>query len=69
MNDEKLKQFEGLIAIEMRSTVIDYLKDNPQIIASSLAVGMVSNGMVVSCASNLTGVSVEEINKLRNTIH
>jgi hypothetical protein len=69
VNDEKLKQFEDLIANEMRNTVVDYLKNNPQIIASSLAVGMVSKGMVVSCASNLTGVPVEEINKLQNTIH
>ena len=69
MNDQELKVLEDSVIIWLQGGVIDYLKTNPMLKISDIAVSMVSNGMHIKRAATLTGVPEEEIDRLQNIRH
>ncbi len=54
---------------EMKKGVIEFLINNPEVTISNLAVRIVDSGVDIVYASQITGVSVEEINRLKDVRH
>ncbi len=54
---------------EMKQGVIEFLINNPEVTISNLAVRIVDSGVDIVYASQITGVSVEEINRLKDVRH
>ena len=63
------KIIEDLIIADMRDVMLQYLKKNTKNSLSNIAINMVLKGINIHFVSKLTGLSVSEINKLRNTWH
>ena len=63
------KIIEDLIIADMRDGMLQYLKKNTKNSLSNIAINMVLKGINIHFVSKLTGLSVSEINKLRNTWH
>jgi len=63
------KIIEDLIIADMRDVMLQYLKKNTKDSISNIAINMVLKGINIHFVSKLTGLSVSEINKLRNTWH
>jgi hypothetical protein len=69
MNDaEKGKLVKSMVRLE-KEKIANFLAENPEIIASDLAGDMVFIGLPAFYVSLITGVSVEEINRLKNVRH
>lgn len=65
---EKIIFIKSIIEVEKEKITI-FLAENPEILASSLAEQMVFIWLPVFYVSLITGVSIEEINKLQNVRH
>jgi hypothetical protein len=69
MNDaEKGKLVKSMVSSE-KEKIAKFLADNPEIVASDLAGDMVFVGLPEFYVSLIAGVSVEEINRLKNVRH
>ena len=69
MNDvEKRKLVKSMVRSE-KEKISNFLAENPEIVASDLAGDMVFVGLPAFYVSLITGVSVEEINRLKNVRH
>ena len=69
MNDaEKGKLVNSMVRSE-KERIANFLADNPEIIARDLAENMLFIGLPVFYVSLITGVSIEEINRLKNVRH
>jgi hypothetical protein len=68
MNDEKRNFLKFMIEIE-KARITNFLTNNPEIMASALVEQMISMGLLVAYVSLITGVSIEEINRLKNIRH
>ena len=65
---EKTNFIKNMIEVE-KEKITAFLAENPEILASSLAEEMVFIGLPVFYVSLITGVSIEEINRLQNIRH
>jgi hypothetical protein len=65
---EKIKLVKSVIEAE-KQKIANFLAENPEIVASDLAEDMVFIGLPVFYVSFITGVSIEEINRLKNVRH
>ncbi len=69
MNDaEKGKLLKSMLRSE-KEKITNFLVENPEIVASDLAEGMVFIGLPEVYVSLITGVSIEEINRIKNVRH
>jgi hypothetical protein len=66
--DEKRKLVKAVIDAE-KEKISNFLAENPEIIASDLAEDMVFIGLPGFYVSLITGVSIEEINRIKNVRH
>ena len=69
MNDAEKRHFVKSMVTSEKDKITKFLVDNPEIVASDLAGDMVFIGLPVFYVSLITGVSVEEINRLKNIKH
>ena len=69
MNDVEKRNFVKSMVRAEKDKINKFLADNPEIVASNLAVDMVFVGLPVFYVSLITGVSVEKINRLKNIRH
>lgn len=69
MNDAETRHFVKSMVTSEKDKITKFLVDNPEIVASDLATDMVFVGLPVFYVSLITGVSVEEVNKLKNIRH
>ncbi len=65
---EKTNFIKSMIEVE-KDKITTFLAENPEILASSLAEEMVFIGLPVFYVSLITGVSIEEINRLKDVRH
>lgn len=65
---EKRKLIKSVIEAE-KEKITTFLAENPEILSSCLAEEMVFIGLPVFYVSLITGVSIEEINRLKDVRH
>lgn len=65
---KKIKLIKSVIKIEKAKIAI-FLANNPEIVTSYLIEEMVFIGLPVFYVSLITGVSIEEINRLKDVRH
>ena len=61
------KVIDDFIVSEMQEGISQYLRRNPQDSLRNVAVEMASQGYNIFFVSRVTGISVNEINKLQNS--
>jgi hypothetical protein len=68
MQNDKRDFLKFMIETE-KARITNFLTTNPEIMASALVEEMISVGLPVGYVSLVTGVSIEEIDRLRNVRH
>ncbi len=63
------KTIDDFIVSTTQEGMLQYLRYNTQDSVSNLAVEMASQGYNIFFVSRVTGISVNEINKLHNSMH
>ena len=51
---------------EMKQGVVEFLTKNPEITVSDLAVRIISSGVDIEYASNITGVPIDKLQNVRH---
>ncbi len=68
MQNDKIDFLKFMIETE-KTRITNFLTTNPEIMASALVEEMISMWLPVRYISLVTGVSIEEIDRLRNVRH
>lgn len=68
MSDEKRNFLKFMIEIE-KARITNFLTNNPGIMPSVLVEQMISIGLPLAYVSIVTGVTMGEINRLKNVRH